>query len=130
MNLLSCRFPRVTCLIMSKLKKVCHCFSRSYRQRHTLKWFDFLMTSPYYNRLWYGKDCNPQIYPLRPLDWRQPGRCWGYVILPSQNPANIAVAGVTRWQHYLYSYKSICMGIVQPFEEVCLALWRSFFCGS
>lgn len=28
------------------------------------------------------------------------------------------MAGVTRWQHYLYSYKYMCVSIVQPFEEM------------
>lgn len=43
----------------------------------------------------------------------------------SQNLANIAMAGVTRWQPYLYSYESMLLSIVRPFEETCLVLWRS-----
>lgn len=38
------------------------------------------------------------------------------------------MAGVTRWQHYLYSYKSMCVSIVQPFEDV--SYFVDLLCGS
>lgn len=41
----------------------------------------------------------------------------------NKNLANIAMTGVTRWQYYLYSYKSKCMGVVQPLGKVSLVLF-------